>query len=51
MDTFASKAEYVGLIVIAGVVTAVIVTYLEHKWYDDTDTSEELGTSEELAQG
>lgn len=38
---FATKAEWIMLVVIAGVVTAVVTSYLEHKWYD-TSALEEL---------
>ena len=38
---FATKAEWIALVIIAGVVTAVVSGYLEHKWYD-TSALEEL---------
>lgn len=38
---FATKAEWIMLVVIAGVVTAVVSGYLEHRWYD-TSALEEL---------
>lgn len=41
MDIFASKVEWIILVVIAGVVTAVVAGYLEHTWYD-TSALEEL---------
>jgi len=44
MELFTSKAEWIVLVVIAGVVTAVVAGYLEHTWYD-------TNALEELAQG
>jgi len=41
MELFASKAEWILLVVVAGVVTAAVAGYLEHKWYD-TSALEEL---------
>ena len=41
MELFTSKAEWIILVVVAGVVTAVAAGYLEHKWYD-TSALEEL---------
>ena len=38
---FSTKAEWIVLVVIAGVVTATVAGYLEHKWYD-TSALEEL---------
>ena len=41
MDIFASKVEWIILVIVAGVVTAAVAGYLEHTWYD-TGALEEL---------
>ena len=45
MDIFASKVEWIILVVVAGVVTAVVAGYLEHSWYD-TSALEELARTQ-----